>query len=451
MTNLRVVKFYSPWHVRSCNVHHPTSFESFSDESGSLEWNGYPFKSLPLNFYPEKLVEHSMPNSHVMKLWRPVQDYVNSKRISLGRSKQSMDLLDFSKAQEIEWEGICFCESFCNVDPHILSLSMTVALNFVRSKYSKTLHSEGNFRSLRNFDVSFCFSVKEFSLSSKEISDLDLLTSNSKILYSSIGSLSELRRIILGGSRLEILPINELCCLRSFEERNLSDCRQMNQSPKLHVLFDALFDLQELFMAGCSDFFEVPDIIGTYSSLKYLGLKGSCIDSLPASIKNLPLLKAIYLRNCRRLLSIPQLPPSIMHLDATNCTSLENIFTITTSAPQQDDILSYFFLFVNCLKLDEHSLCNIMDNAYLSLKRAVLNNLEASVFCYPSNRAPEWFRCNQTRGASMSMQLSPAVDELLGFVFCTVLPQFTPNEICPTYVKCSCCFEDVLYTHCRRG
>ncbi|XP_028768706.1 disease resistance-like protein DSC1 [Neltuma alba] len=322
-----------------------------------------------------------------------------------------MDLLDFSKAQEIEWEGICFCESFCNVDPHILSLSMTVALNLVRSKYSKTLHSEGNFRSLRNFDVSFCFSVKEFSLSSKEISDLDLLTSNSKILYSSIGSLSELRRIILGGSRLEIPPINELCCLRSFEELNLSDCRQMNQSPKLHVLFDALFDLQELFIAGCSDFFKVPDIIGTYSSLKYLGLKGSCIDSLPASIKNLSLLQAIYLRNCRRLLSIPQLPPSVMHLDATNCTSLENVFTITTSAPQQEDILSYFFSFVNCLKLDEHSLCNIMDNAYLSLKRAVLDNLEASVFCYPSNRVPKGFRSNQIREASMSMQLSPAVDK----------------------------------------
>ncbi|XP_028755594.1 disease resistance-like protein DSC1 [Neltuma alba] len=56
MTNLRVVKFYSPWHVRSYNKHHLTSFESFSDESGSLEWNGYPYKSLPLNFYPEKLV-----------------------------------------------------------------------------------------------------------------------------------------------------------------------------------------------------------------------------------------------------------------------------------------------------------------------------------------------------------------------------------------------------------
>ncbi|XP_028782033.1 putative disease resistance protein At4g11170 [Neltuma alba] len=265
MTNLRVVKFYSSWHVRCCNVHPPTSFLSFSDELRRLKWDGYPHP------YPEKLVGHSMPNNHVGKLWKLVQDYVNSKRMSLDSSKQSMELLDFTKAQKTEWEDMCSCQGFCNVNSHILSLSMIAAVNLVRSKDSKKHHSESNFRSLINFDVGLCFSVRVFSSSSKEISELDFVTSKFEILCSSsVRGVSELRRITHGDSRPEIVPLNELCCLRFFEELSLSDCRQMNQSPELRILFDALLYLRELFMNGCSVFFKSPHTICTSSSFNYL-------------------------------------------------------------------------------------------------------------------------------------------------------------------------------------
>ncbi|KAK4270792.1 hypothetical protein QN277_019562 [Acacia crassicarpa] len=399
MTNLRVAKFYSPWHVRSCNVNRPTSFESFADELRSLEWDGYPFKSLALSFYPEKLVGHSLPNSHVEELWKLVEDYAHCKRIILGRSKQSMQLLDFSKAQKIQWDDICACGSSCNVSPHILSFSMIAALNLAFSKDSKTVHSERNFRALRDFDVGVCFNVKVFSLSAGEISESDLGASKFEMLYSSIGGLSE------------ILPINESRCLRSFEELSFSYFRQMNRS---------------------SDYF----------SLSYLNMNESSIDSSPASIKNIPFLKTICLRNCRRLRSIPERPQSVMHLDATTCTSLKTVLTITASRPQQKGILSYCFSFVNCLKLDDHSLFNIMHNDYLSLKRAVHNNFKASVFCYLSSRVPKWFEFKQATEASITMPFSPAINELLGFVFWAVLRQFNSNEMCPAYLKCLCYFED---------
>ncbi|XP_028797974.1 TMV resistance protein N-like [Neltuma alba] len=176
MTNLRVIKFYPSWHVRSCNVH-PPSFLSFSDELRCLGWHGYPYP------YPEKLDGHSMPNNHVGKLWKLVQGYVNSKRMSLGSSKQSTELLDLTKAQKTEWEDMRSCQ------------------------------------------------VSGYFLSSKEISESDLVTSKFEILCSSsVRGLSELRRITHGDSGLEILPVNELCCLRYFEDPSLSDCRQMNQA-----------------------------------------------------------------------------------------------------------------------------------------------------------------------------------------------------------------------------
>ncbi|KAI9126682.1 hypothetical protein K1719_002278 [Acacia pycnantha] len=142
-----------------------------------------------------------------------------------------------SKAQKIEWEDIC-CHESCNVNPHNLSLSMIFSLDRVRSKDSKTLHSEGNFRFLsRSYDVSFSCSVKESPLSSRDISDPDLSASKFKMLCSSMGRLSMRRRIIQGGSRQEILPIHESCC------------RQMiRQIPNLHTLFGSFLYQQELFM-----------------------------------------------------------------------------------------------------------------------------------------------------------------------------------------------------------
>ena len=34
-----------------------------------IQWNGCPFKSRPLNYWPQKLVQLSMRYSHVQKLW----------------------------------------------------------------------------------------------------------------------------------------------------------------------------------------------------------------------------------------------------------------------------------------------------------------------------------------------------------------------------------------------
>lgn len=272
------------------------------------------------------------------------------KRINLCRS---MQLLDLPMAQEHEWVDDCSLESFCNVNGHFLSLSMIVALNLVHFK--ETVHRESSFRSHRNFDVSFSFSVKkESQLASKEMTDWDFVSSNVKILHSSIGSLKELRRVILDCCGLKILPINVLPCLRYFEEPNLS-CRQMNHSLKPKILFDVLLSLRDLFVVGCNGFFKVsfsifflkvPDTIGTWSYLHKLSFcKGRfrSMPPLPPSLKDLvlddcmsletisfsttsgqefPLLRRVSLQNCGRLRFIPRLLPSLEHLFINDCMSL---------------------------------------------------------------------------------------------------------------------------------
>ncbi|KAI9119709.1 hypothetical protein K1719_009098 [Acacia pycnantha] len=582
MPNLRFIKFYSLKNRRSCKVDLPFGLESLSGQLRYLHWDGYPLECLPSTFCPEKLVELCMPDSQVKKLWDGVQDFVNLGRINLAGCKQLIELPDFSKAHNLKSVDLESCVSLCDVHPSILSLQRLVSLNLEKCIKIKKLRGEIPLKSLVNIHLNWCFSLTEFSLSSKEIAKLELGTSRIEILDSSIRDLSKLKQFSLNGSRLKSLPINELCCLRSLEELQLSYCEQVIDKLKLHILFDALrslrklhldecpnltelpnnikhlsglkvislkncdrlqyipelppsieeldatncpsletitlniekvyslspeegmmtlapyssigylvklrklrlnvsslmnfsieqlcplkslkeltlldcgpvvfnsklhklFDalrsLVDLYLEGCSNLLKVPDNISSLSSLYLLGLVGSNVEYLPSGIKHLLKLDYIYLTNCRRLRSLPELPPFTRYVKATNCSSLEVAFPLATSRPRWKYLVESLFL-ENCLKL-EHSLSCIEEYAYLSLKRAAyLNRIGA--FCYPGRKIPKWVRCNQaTKGSSsITIKLSSAVNNLLGFVFCCVLPQFKSKPNCQSYLTCQIYFED---------
>jgi len=70
-----------------------------------------------------------------------------------------------------------------------------------------------------------------------------------------------------------------------------------------------------------------PDHFGHLFSLRNLDLSGTNVESLPASIKNLSMMKQLKLDDCRKLVSLTELPPSLKMLTAYNCTSLETDFT----------------------------------------------------------------------------------------------------------------------------
>ena len=52
-------------------------------------------------------------------------------------------------------------------------------------------------------------------------------------------------------------------------------------------------------------------------------LSGTPIRFLPESIKDLGLLRALYLRNCKMLQALPEFPPHLDSLDVASCYSLQ--------------------------------------------------------------------------------------------------------------------------------
>jgi len=70
MDNLRMMLFYKPHGFsKKSNVILPAFLESLPDDLKFLRWDGFPQKSMPLDFCPINLVKLDMPQSHLERLW----------------------------------------------------------------------------------------------------------------------------------------------------------------------------------------------------------------------------------------------------------------------------------------------------------------------------------------------------------------------------------------------
>uniref|UniRef100_A0A3N7HCR1 Uncharacterized protein n=1 Tax=Populus trichocarpa TaxID=3694 RepID=A0A3N7HCR1_POPTR len=78
-------------------------------------------------------------------------------------------------------------------------------------------------------------------------------------------------------------------------------------------------------------------------SLKRLDLSGTPIRFLPESIKDLGLLTSLYLRNCKMLEALPELPSHLILVDVSFCYSLQRVPNLTgwTSADGCDQLFEF--------------------------------------------------------------------------------------------------------------
>ncbi|KAK4255806.1 hypothetical protein QN277_008754 [Acacia crassicarpa] len=503
MTNLRFLKFYSSWGQKSCIVNLPSGLDSFSKSLCYLQWDNCPSQSLPLSLCAEKIVELRMPNSHLKKLWDGMQNLVNLRKINLDGSKYLMELPDISTAQNLEELYLMRCESLSHLDPSILSLPKLRVVSLLQCRSLKSLKTEHQSKSLVNINVIGCSRLEEFSFSSTEIYGLYLDYITIKILDFSIGRMEKLDAFRLDCSKLKNLQIDDMiCCMRSLTCLHLLNCGGIVDKSKLHTLFNSLFFLQSihlcgaykltelpqnikhlsrlsclsirnckslqslpelppsileltvsdctslktlqltshiessmstgeimlsstlyssvsclrnlfnLTLGGCEQLYELPESIGSLFSLQSLDLRGSNIESLPASIKHLLRLSFINLSNCRRFRSLPELPFFIQRVDADGCISLEIVPTLAITPRLSSIHLK------DCLKLEN----SYMESACLPLKQAIYRT-GACEFCYPGRKVPEWFISNQGIDASnkISIKLPSTTTDLIGFVLCSVL------------------------------
>ncbi|XP_028752138.1 disease resistance protein RML1B-like [Neltuma alba] len=412
MPNIRLVKFYSTSYRGSSHVHLPEGLKFLPNQMRYLEWYGFPLKSLPSTFCPKKLVKLCMPDSHIQKLWSGVQEFVSLQEIDLSGSKQLQELPNLSKCLNLKAVQLARCESLCSVHSSILSLHSLVELNLFKCKKLGSLKSL-HLRSLQHIEVMGCWNLKEFSVSSDQLRILNLESTGIEILHSSVASSSKLEEMILGGSRLVNLP-NQLSCLTSLTTLALQNCEIIDDL-KLHIFFDSMLSLREVELVGC----------------------GNIID-LPSNSKHLSGLEMLIVRDCKRLRSLPELPPSIATLCADYCKSLEIVSTCRPSSGGPLD-----FSFQNCGQLNEQSLRNIMEAAVYSMTYHLLPKNKNYRACrsirVSGSRVPEWIKYRAAQ-SSITIELSQ-ISDLTSFFFCIVLDVHSEINCESQYLTCKCYVE----------
>ncbi|XP_042510583.1 disease resistance protein RPV1-like isoform X2 [Macadamia integrifolia] len=156
-----------------------------------------------------------------------------------------------------------------------------------------------------------------------------------------IGRLSSLKILKLENSNFFNLPtsICNLPLLRSLEIRNCPNLQSLPKLPSTLRVLEAednssietfsdisnLTNLEEMNLRFCRKLVEIPTDIGNLTKLESLHLGKSDIFTLPPSINALNRLKVLDIHSCGKLKSIPELPSSLIELNAVCCMSMERL------------------------------------------------------------------------------------------------------------------------------
>jgi Leucine-rich repeat (LRR) protein len=198
------------------------------------------------------------------------------------------------------------CTSFIEVHQSIGNLKSLVLLNLEGCNSLKSLpESMGSLKSLQTLNVTECSQLEK--------------------LPDSLGGLESLTELLAKGTAIKQLP--------TFGGNNYSPksfSSSIAMRPASFTSFSSLKKL-DLSYAGLADAISSIDF-GSLSFLEDLDLSGNGFFNLPSGISRLPKLQCFTVERCKNLLSISELPSSVLFLSINDCASIERV-----SAPLQHE------------------------------------------------------------------------------------------------------------------
>ncbi|PPS10623.1 hypothetical protein GOBAR_AA10009 [Gossypium barbadense] len=291
------------------------------------------------------------------------------------------------------------------------SIDNLVGLEDLRLNYCEDLvclpKSFYKLESLENFNLGNCSILETFPEildTMEEMYKLDLSGTALKELPSSITNLIGLKDLRLNNCQNLICLPNSFYKLKSLELFSLEGCSRLEIFPEIMETMERLF-----YKLKSLEIFN-KDLNGL-SSLHKLDLSESNLENLPTTIKQFPLHELI-LRNCKRLKSLPELPPSLVYLDAYDCTSLKDISSIKKLFEQELFLFCkpLVWLFTNCFQLVQKAVSSAktpkleMPFEHMVTLLKDYHQVTCIITCVPGSEIPEWFDF-KSLGSSINIQL----------------------------------------------
>ncbi|TXG64882.1 hypothetical protein EZV62_011876 [Acer yangbiense] len=422
MSNLRLLI------INDVVVHMFEDLEYLSNELRFLKWHGYPLKSLPSSFQTQKIVQLNLCYSYLEYIWKDIKPSMKYlKTINLSFSHNLIKTPDFEMIPNLERLDLQCCTKLREVHKSVGSLGKLIVLNLNGcSNLVVFLSNIRGLKSLKILNLNGCSKLDTLPFNLEEVEPLEELdisgTAIEQIVISSIVQLKNLKTLSLRGCKVGPPKTWSFSLIRSWLTlltRN-SGCIGLMLPPLAGLSF-----LRELDVRDCN-LLEIPSDIGSLFSLRMLYLDGNNFVSLPDSISQLSRLVHLCLKNCRRLQSLPKLPPKIVSVHANDCTSLKTIST----ALEPTSGITLLQLF-NCFQLVEsqgrnNSLEIMLLKHWLQISNPdTLSHPFAPplfLLCLPGSQIPELFSY-WSEGSTIAWPPSHCLlnDELIGFSLCAMM------------------------------
>ncbi|XP_031262885.1 TMV resistance protein N-like [Pistacia vera] len=386
MSNLRL--------LRICKVQLPEGLEYLSNNLRLLEWFGYPLQTLPSILQLDKIVELKLPYSHISQLWKETKLKTFPQII---RSMESLVelCLDRTPIKELPFP--------------VEHLKGIVLLSMEDCKNLVTLPTNINgLKSLKTLSISGCSKLENVPESLGQVENLERLDLSGTAVRrptSSIFFMNNLKKLSFRGCKGQ--PSSPWYWPFPF---NLMSGRRSD--PIITLKLPSLLGLPSLTALDLSDcnLGAIPSEVGNLVSLQYLHLGKNNFVSLPSSINRLRKLTELYLDNCHRLQSLPELPPNLNRLVVDHCTSLERLPNALCITPYRLQRISC----VNCLKLSD---CKA--SVASTPKEMPHPSAFFTMIFIPGSEVPKWFS-HQSEGSSIRKKCLPDM-KLKGFFVTAVL------------------------------
>nr|KYP59345.1 TMV resistance protein N [Cajanus cajan] len=409
--------------------------------------------------------------------WRIVQEESKDigRRSRLWKHEDVLDVLKHNKGTDVV-EGIDLDLFKLTRDLNVSfnSLAKMTNLRFLRihgvwmyeCKYNVYLTNDLNesFNKLRYlywdhfkleyFPSNFCV---------EQLVVLRMRHSNLKKLWNGVHNLVNLKEIDLSFSKY-LIEIPDLSTAQKLEKVCLSWCTSLHRlhpsilcHPKLTYLDLSYCEkierlnihsksMRKLSLSHCSSLKEISamEISVVSEKMTSLNLSRSNIESFPANIKNLSMLKELCLRGCRELVSLPELPPSLRKLCLRDCRKL---MSLPEELPPSLIVLELDYCKLMSLpeelppNLDRLSAGNCISLKKGISQQVVLQHMLHSCvpcihqqgslnhyFAFPRDHVMD--ECGfHTAEGSITISCLP-ISHFSGFIYCIVLPKrFVSNDI----------------------
>ncbi|XP_060201762.1 disease resistance protein RPV1-like [Lycium barbarum] len=283
------------------------SFKNVFEDLRWLSWQNFPLKCLPTDSHLSKLVALDMRYSNITEAWQSnIRSLESLKHLNLSHCQRLKRTPDFSSAISLETLLFTGCSELVEVDSSIGKLVKLVRLNLKDCISLMYLPSSiCKLKSLQHLNMSGCSGLQQLPADFGRLTNLRSLSLQgcNRSLKAQSWRTSILSYVPWAGSSsscpVRLLPhsISNLCHLT---ELNLKDCR-----------------LSEA---------DIPTNLGSLTSLKSLDLGGNEFYSLPSSLFcDLSKLRSLVLDNCKNLQMLSLLPPNLLELHATDCSSIESL------------------------------------------------------------------------------------------------------------------------------